>query len=105
MQAPKIHELVNEYKSIYRYANLGLKNTHEIRVNIQSFGGFLKKAEKELEAMRYKVENIVDARQGFTQNLSISFNMKVTALKLCFPTMKKTSTLNTFLRKKKTTQI
>ena len=76
MQPPKTHELVNQYKSIYRYASLDNRNTHEIRVNIQGFGGFLKKAEKELEAMRDKVNNIVEARQGFTQNLSIFLIMK-----------------------------
>ena len=65
----------------------------------------MKRAEKELEAMRDKVENIVDARQGFTQNLSISSFMKVAALRICSLTMKKISTLNISLRNKKTIQI
>ena len=64
----------------------------------------MKKAEKELEAMRDKVENIVEARQGFTQNLSIYLTMKVIALKICFLTMRKIFTLSTFLRKKRTIQ-
>ena len=71
MAAPRTSDLVKEYSEIYQKANLGKKNSHQYKSDIQSFGVFLKKAQKELEGMKSKVETIVDARQGFTQNLSI----------------------------------
>ena len=48
MQNPKPHELVTEYKNVYKKANLAEKNTNELKANIQGFAGFLKKSEKEL---------------------------------------------------------
>ena len=44
MQVPKAHELVSEYKNVYSRANLGQKNTNQIKADIQGFAGFLKKS-------------------------------------------------------------
>jgi len=70
MQSPKYGDLLNDYKSVYEKVDMKRGDMQEIRNDIQGLGGFLKKAEKELEDLRDKVSIIVDARAGFSQNLS-----------------------------------
>lgn len=70
MPPPKYSELVAEYRVIYEQLDLSSQPSHEVKNSIHNFAAFLKKAEKELEGLRSQVEIIVEARSGFTQNLS-----------------------------------
>ena len=74
------------------------KNTQDIKNDIQGLGGFLKKAEKELEDLKDKVAIIVDARAGFTQNLSTYFATQINATHHFYPTTKKIYIHSTFLK-------
>ncbi len=71
MNTPKYGEFVAEYRAVYEKLDLSEKGNQELKDKIQNFNGFLKKAEKELEGLKSQVEIIVEARAGFTQNLSI----------------------------------
>lgn len=74
----------------------------DAKAAINSFGSFLKKAEKELEGLREQMESIVEARAGFTQHLSTLTFIQITAIRTCCQNTKKMSIYSTFqIRKRK----
>ncbi len=60
--------------------DLSLSKLGDAKNAISSFGNFLKKAEKELLALREQMEVIVDARDGFTLHLSTFGEIKITVM-------------------------
>ena len=102
MSAPRFAELVIDYKKIYGgIVALDVGQSPDALAAISSFGGFLKRAEKELEGMREQMEQIVDARSAFTQHLSIFTVIKITVIALCCLNMKRMSMWSICLKNKR----
>lgn len=105
MKAPRYGEMVVDYRKIFEpVVDLAPAKSIDAKNAISSFGNFLKKAEKELEGLREQMESIVEARSGFTQHLSTSYAIKITATPTCCHNTKRMSICSTFLNRKRKNQ-
>jgi hypothetical protein len=106
MKTPRYAEMVIDYRKIYEpVIDLAPAKGVDAKAAINSFGNFLKKAEKELEGLREQMESIVEARSGFTQHLSTSSTIQITAILTCCHNTKKMSTCSTFQNRKRKSPI
>lgn len=102
MKTPRYAELVIDYRKIFEpVVDLAPAKGVDAKAAINSFGNFLKKAEKELEGLREQMESIVEARSGFTQHLSTSPIIQITATPTCCRNTKRMSIWSIFLNRRR----